>query len=180
MVERSTRVPQRGSADRLGGLPNMRRLLALLLLVSTAACTDAGVYALQGSGVPGPDRTGREYERRDPRRAPRFDVDNRHAGHPECGENLVAGCDAVLVDPHHALLQSQVADAEENRRVRRFDDLNSAIEFAEDIVISRYADPGVAVKSIEVDDHPLMTALSAEHRAGLLVLQPRFELILAA
>ena len=38
----------------------MRRLLALVLLVSTAACTDAGVYALQGSGVPGPDRTAFE------------------------------------------------------------------------------------------------------------------------
>ena len=62
-------------------------------------------------------------------------------------ELLESGCDAVLVDPHQALLQSQVADADENRRVRRFDDLNSAIEFAEDIVISRYADPGVAVKS---------------------------------
>ena len=83
-------------------------------------------------------------------------------------ELLEAGCDAVLVDPHHALLQSQVADAEENRRVRRFDDLNSAIEFAEDIVISRYADPGVAVESIDVDDHPLMTGLGAEHRADLL------------
>src|SRR5215472_6107697 len=38
----------------------MRRLLALVLLASTAACTDAGVYALQGSGVPGPDRTAFE------------------------------------------------------------------------------------------------------------------------
>jgi len=38
----------------------MRSLLALVLLVSTAACTDAGVYALQGSGVPGPDRTAFE------------------------------------------------------------------------------------------------------------------------
>jgi glutaminase len=83
-------------------------------------------------------------------------------------ELLESGCDAVLVDPHQALLQSQVADADENRRVRRFDDLNSAIEFAEDIVISRYADPGVAVKAIEVHDHPLITALSAEHRAGLV------------
>src|SRR5215831_20389424 len=60
MVERSTRVPRCGSADRLGGLPHMRGLLALVLLVSTAACTDAGVYALQGSGVPGPDRTAFE------------------------------------------------------------------------------------------------------------------------
>ena len=42
MVEKSTRVSRCGSADRLGGLPNMRRLLALVLLVSTAACTDAG------------------------------------------------------------------------------------------------------------------------------------------
>ena len=38
----------------------MRRLLALLLLGSLTACTDAGVYALQGSGVPGPDRTAFE------------------------------------------------------------------------------------------------------------------------
>ncbi|HEY1282269.1 MAG TPA: hypothetical protein VGF22_21495, partial [Acidimicrobiales bacterium] len=38
----------------------MRRFLALLLFVSIAACTDAGVYALQGGGVPGPDRTAFE------------------------------------------------------------------------------------------------------------------------
>jgi len=38
----------------------MRRLLALVLAVTTAACTDAGVYTLQGSGVPGPDRTAFE------------------------------------------------------------------------------------------------------------------------
>src|SRR5262249_37936336 len=61
MVERSTTVSRRGSTARLGELPHMRSLLALLLLlVSTAACTDAGVYALQGSGVPGPDRTAFE------------------------------------------------------------------------------------------------------------------------
>ena len=76
--------------------------------------------------------------------------------------------DAVLVDPHQALLQPHAAGADGNRQVRRFDDLNSAIEFAEDIVITRYADPGVAVKSIELDDHPLLTALSPEHRAALL------------
>ena len=44
----------------------MRRLLALLLLISSTllvtstACTNAGVYALQGSGIPGPDRTAFE------------------------------------------------------------------------------------------------------------------------
>ena len=38
----------------------MRRLSALLLLVAATACTNAGVYALQGSGVPGPDRTAFE------------------------------------------------------------------------------------------------------------------------
>ncbi|HZJ54423.1 MAG TPA: calcium-binding protein [Myxococcaceae bacterium] len=38
----------------------MRRILSLLILVLTGACTDAGVYALQGSGVPGPDRTAFE------------------------------------------------------------------------------------------------------------------------
>ena len=38
----------------------MRRLSPLILLVALAACTDAGVYALQGSGVPGPDRTAFE------------------------------------------------------------------------------------------------------------------------
>src|SRR5262245_58014712 len=60
MVERFTRVPRSRSAARLVDLPHMRGLLALVLLVSTAACTDAGVYALQGSGVPGPDRTAFE------------------------------------------------------------------------------------------------------------------------
>ena len=83
-------------------------------------------------------------------------------------ELLATGVDAVLVDPHQALLQPHAAGADGNRQVRRFDDLNSAIEFAEDIVITRYADPGVAVKSIELDDHPLLTALSPEHRAALL------------
>jgi len=38
----------------------MRRLSALLVLVTATACTNAGVYALQGSGVPGPDRTAFE------------------------------------------------------------------------------------------------------------------------
>jgi hypothetical protein len=38
----------------------MRRLLALFLLGSAVACTDAGVYTLQGSGIPGPDRTAFE------------------------------------------------------------------------------------------------------------------------
>lgn len=38
----------------------MRRLLALLLLIAGTACTNAGVYALQGSGIPGPDRTAFE------------------------------------------------------------------------------------------------------------------------
>ena len=38
----------------------MRRILSFVLLALTAACTDAGVYALQGSGVPGPDRTAFE------------------------------------------------------------------------------------------------------------------------
>ena len=41
-------------------LPRMRRLLVLVLLVLGTACTDAGVYALQGSGTPGPDRTAFE------------------------------------------------------------------------------------------------------------------------
>jgi len=38
----------------------MRRFLGLLLLVAGVGCTDAGVYALQGSGIPGPDRTAFE------------------------------------------------------------------------------------------------------------------------
>jgi hypothetical protein len=38
----------------------MRRLFGLLLLVAGVGCTDAGVYTLQGSGVPGPDRTAFE------------------------------------------------------------------------------------------------------------------------
>ena len=38
----------------------MRSLPPLILLAALAACTDAGVYALQGSGVPGPDRTAFE------------------------------------------------------------------------------------------------------------------------
>ena len=38
----------------------MRQLSPLILLAALAACTDAGVYALQGSGIPGPDRTAFE------------------------------------------------------------------------------------------------------------------------
>jgi hypothetical protein len=38
----------------------MRRIFPLVLLAFAAACTDAGVYALQGGGVPGPDRTAFE------------------------------------------------------------------------------------------------------------------------
>ena len=83
-------------------------------------------------------------------------------------ELLEAGGEAVLVDPHDALLKSDTGSADGNRPVRRFNDLNSAVEFAEDIVITRHADPGVAVESIEIDDHPLLTALSPTHRAALL------------
>ena len=36
-------------------LPSIRLFTAVL--VSTLGCTDAGVYALQGGGIPGPDRT---------------------------------------------------------------------------------------------------------------------------
>ena len=83
-------------------------------------------------------------------------------------ELLEAGGEAVLVDPHDALLKSDTGSADGNRPVRRFTDLNSAVEFAEDIVITRHADPGVAVESIEIDDHPLLIALSPTHRAALL------------
>ena len=83
-------------------------------------------------------------------------------------ELLEAGGEAVLVDPHDALLKSDTGSADGNRPVRRFNDLNSAVEFAEDIVITRHADPGVAVESIEIDDHPLLIALSPTHRAALL------------
>ena len=83
-------------------------------------------------------------------------------------ELLEAGGEAVLVDPHDALLKSDTGSGDGNRPVRRFNDLNSAVEFAEDIVITRHADPGVAVESIEIDDHPLLTALSPTHRAALL------------
>ena len=38
----------------------MRRLPLPVFLLSLAACTNAGVYALQGSGIPGPDRTAFE------------------------------------------------------------------------------------------------------------------------
>ena len=38
----------------------MRRLLALFVLLALTACTNAGIYALQGSGIPGPDRTAFE------------------------------------------------------------------------------------------------------------------------
>ena len=52
------------SLNRVSGYtpfsPRMRRLLVLFLLVLGTACTDAGVYTLQGSGTPGPDRTAFE------------------------------------------------------------------------------------------------------------------------
>ena len=83
-------------------------------------------------------------------------------------ELLGTGCEAVLVDPRHALLQPEAAGAEEDRRVRRFADLNSATEFAEDILIARYAGPGVTAESIDVDDHPVLTALGPEHRVDLI------------
>jgi len=47
-------------AKQGGTTSTMRHLSIPLLaaaLVSSAGCTDAGVYALQGGGVPGPDRT---------------------------------------------------------------------------------------------------------------------------
>jgi len=74
----------------------------------------------------------------------------------------------VLVDPHHALLQADVDRAGQDRRVRRFADLNSATEFAEDILIDRYADPGVTADSIDVTDHPVLTGLGAHQRADLV------------
>jgi glutaminase len=77
-------------------------------------------------------------------------------------------CEAALVDPHHALLQADADEAAEDRPARRFADLNSATEFAEDILIARYADPGVTVEGINVDDHPVLTELGAEHRVDLV------------
>jgi glutaminase len=73
-------------------------------------------------------------------------------------ELLGAGCRVVLVDPHHALLQADVDRAEQDRRVRRFADLNSATEFAEDILIDRYADPGVTADSIDGSPPARLTA----------------------
>jgi glutaminase len=83
-------------------------------------------------------------------------------------ELLEAGCQVVLVDPHHALLQADADGAGQDRRVRRFAELNGATEFAEDVLIARYASPGVTADSIDVADHPVLTGLGPEHRVDLV------------
>jgi glutaminase len=83
-------------------------------------------------------------------------------------ELLEAGCQVVLVDPHHALLKADANGAGQDRRVRRFAELNSATEFAEDVLIARYAGPGVTAESIDVADHPVLTGLGPEHRVDLV------------
>ncbi len=83
-------------------------------------------------------------------------------------ELLTTGGEAVIVDPHHTLLPREIPADQDDRRVRRFADLNTAIEFAEDALIARYGGPGVAANRIPVADHPLLSGLSPGQRADLV------------
>ena len=79
------------------------------------------------------------------------------------------GGEAVLVDPHGSVAQ---LDPDPSKRVRHFPDVNAAVEYAEDALIARHGGTETAWRSIEVDDHPLLAGLSAEH---LAVVRSRLE-----
>ena len=78
-------------------------------------------------------------------------------------EFLAVGGEAVLVDPRFTLVPRDAGD----RRVRRFADLNTAVEYTEDALIARYGVPGVTAGRIEIDRHPVLTALPPAARADV-------------
>ena len=101
------------------------------------------------------------------------------------------GGEAVIVDPGHSAFSpaepdppadgptagatgSAVSPTATGSRVRHFLDVNSAIEYAEDVVISRYGGGAALARSISAEDHPLLAGLTPR-QLGLLrpALVPR-------
>jgi glutaminase len=81
------------------------------------------------------------------------------------------GGEAVMVDPARTVIN---LDPDPSKRIRHFPDVNAAIEYAEDSLISRYGGAGAKWRKIDVQDHPLLTGLP-DHQLELVRsrLQPR-------
>ena len=90
------------------------------------------------------------------------------------------GGEAVIVDPGHSAFSPAEPDLPADRatsavsapvavgsRVRHFLDVNSAIEYAEDVVISRYGGGAALARTISAEDHPLLAGLTPR-QLGLL------------
>ncbi|MEP6559948.1 MAG: glutaminase A [Nakamurella sp.] len=75
-----------------------------------------------------------------------------------------SGCEQLLVDPTQTVLE---LDPDVGKRVAHFSDVNSAIEYAEDVLIARYGGVGVRPRSITVDEHPLLAGLLADEMSVL-------------
>ena len=97
------------------------------------------------------------------------------------------GGEAVIVDPGHSAFSPAEPDLPADRatsavsapvavgsRVRHFLDVNSAIEYAEDVVISRYGGGAALARTISAEEHPLLAGLT-ERQLALLrsALLPR-------
>ncbi len=106
------------------------------------------------------------------------------------------GGEAVIVDPGHSAFSpaqpdpsidgATIGDATTDgatgasepgatgTRVRHFLDVNSAIEYAEDVVINRYGGRAALARTVTADDHPLITGLTPRQVALLrAALVPR-------
>jgi glutaminase len=90
------------------------------------------------------------------------------------------GGEAVIVDPGHSAFGPAEPDLPADRatsavsapvavgsRVRHFLDVNSAIEYAEDVVISRYGGGAALARTISAEDHPLLAGLTQRQLALL-------------
>ena len=101
------------------------------------------------------------------------------------------GGEAVIVDPGHSAFSpaepdppadgptagatgSAVSPTATGSRVRHFLDVNSAIEYAEDVVIRRYGGRAALARTVSAADHPLLAGLT-ERQLALLrsALVPR-------
>ena len=75
------------------------------------------------------------------------------------------GVEAVLVDPASTILEP---DPDPAKRVRHFSNLNEALAYAEDVLLSRHAGPDHRTRAIPVREHPLLHGLPEDQLDLLL------------